>query len=130
MLFEIIRTPQGTSPNWVRDAWIGVQFQALEAHPVTVQTRAAGANAGAIAQIIAAAQGKPDIIEKRGYPANARDLLGLLSLHSAEAARWYVDHAPQMLDPSQVFILDEDCCQPIADLSGSAGQDSFPDHDS
>jgi hypothetical protein len=116
MLFEIIRTPQGTSPAWVRDAWIGVQFQAQQAEPVTVQTRAAGTSGGAFAQIVAAAQGKPEIVEKRGYPANARDLLGLLALHRPEAAQWYIDNAPQMLDPKQVFILDADCCNPISEL--------------
>lgn len=113
MLMEIISTPQGNSPNWVRDGWVGLQFQPLEYQPVTVQTRAAGTNGGVLTQIMAAAMGKPEIEEKRGYPANARDLLGLLSLHSAEAAQWYIDNAPQMLDPKQVFILDEACCVPV-----------------
>lgn len=114
MLMEIIKAPQGTSPDWVRHGWVGVQFEALQPHPVTVQTRAAGTDGNAFKQILAAAQGKPDIVEKRGYPANARDLLGLLALQSEQAAKWYIDNAPQMLDPKQVFILDEDCCTPLS----------------
>ncbi|WP_299883136.1 hypothetical protein [uncultured Sulfitobacter sp.] len=115
MLFEIISTPHGSSPTWVRDGWVGIQFQPLDSHPVTVQTRAAGTSGGVLAQIMAAAQGKPEIEERRGYPANARDLLGLLALHNEESAKWYIDNAPQMLDPQQVFILDEACCVAVTD---------------
>lgn len=117
MLLEIFKTPQGASPPWVRDAWINVQFQPLEAHPITVQTRSAGTEGNAFQQILAAAQGKPDIVEKRGYPANARDLLGLLALHREDAARWYIKNAPQMLDPKQVFIFEEACCRPCAGVT-------------
>ena len=113
MLFEIISAPDGTSPQWVRDAWIGVRFQALQAAPISVQTRAAGSGTGVLSLLRALAQGKPLIVEKQGYPAHARDLLGLLSLQNTDAARWYLDHAPQMLDPKQVFILDTQCCRPI-----------------
>lgn len=117
MLFEIISAPDGTSPQWVRDAWIGVRFQALQAAPISVQTRAAGSGTSILSLLRAVAQGKPLIVEKHGYPAQARDLLGLLSLQNADAARWYLDNAPQMLDPKQVFILDIQCCRSIDHLS-------------
>jgi hypothetical protein len=43
-------------------------------------------------------------------------VLGLLALHNAEAARWYIDNAPQMLNPDQVFLFDERHCHAITDL--------------
>lgn len=122
MLFEIIQSPEGTSPAWVRAAWVGVQFQAMQAAPVTIQTRAAGTSGNAFAMIKAAAQGQTTITEKRGYPANARDLLGLLALHNEDAALWYIDNAPQMLDPRQVFVFEESCCKTITSLSESTDQ--------
>ena len=85
MLFEIISAPDGTSPQWVRDAWIGVRFQALQAAPISVQTRAAGSGTSILSLLRAVAQGKPLIVEKHGYPAQARDLLGLLSLVAARS---------------------------------------------
>jgi hypothetical protein len=102
MLFKVVKAPSGGSPQWVRDAWIGVQFQALQGVAVTVPARASG---------------EDGVTERRGYPTNARELLGLLALVNEDAARWYLDNAPQMLDPKQVFILDENCCVAIADLS-------------
>ncbi len=122
MLFEIIHAPEGTSPQWVRDAWVGVQFQAMQAAPVTIQTRAAGTQSSAFAIIKAAAQGQTVITEKRGYPANARDLLGLLALHNKDAALWYIDNAPQMLDPRQVFVFEQSCCLSITQLSAPTNQ--------
>ncbi len=102
MLFKVVKAPSGGSPQWVRDAWVGVQFQALQGVPVTVPARASG---------------EAEVTQRRGYPANARDLLGLLALANEDAARWYLDNAPQMLDPKQVFVLDEPCCVAIAELN-------------
>lgn len=101
MFFEVIKTPEGNSPPWVRNAWIGLQFRALQQDPVTLPSRDAQTG---------------QTHEKRGYPANARELLGLLALHREDAARWYIENAPQMLDESQVFVLDEACCIPISKL--------------
>ena len=129
MLLEIVRTPEGASPAWVRDAWLGVQFQPLKDHPVTLQTRSAGSTGGPLAQIIAATRGTPEIVERRGYPANARDLLGLLALHRQDAAEWYIDNAPQMLNPDQVFILEEACCRPVAEVSFPFAREPDPARD-
>ena len=117
MLFEVVKAPDGASPQWVRDAWIGVQFQAQQGAPVSIQTRSAGTEAGGGSRLSPMRSSQSSVSERRGYPANARDLLGLLALKNADAARWYLDYAPQMLDPRQVFVLDENCCHAIADLS-------------
>ena len=106
MLFEVVKAPEGGSPQWVRDAWVGVQFQATQGAPVSMPTRSAGTSSK-----------QSDVTERRGYPTNARDLLGLLALVSEDAARWYLQNAPAMTDPAQVFIFDETCCRAIADLS-------------
>ena len=106
MLFEVIKAPDGASPQWVRDAWVGVQFQATHGAPVSMAAQSAGTSVK-----------HSRASERRGYPTNARDLLGLLSLVSEDAARWYLENAPHMADPAQVFIFDEVCCRAIAELS-------------
>lgn len=110
MLFEVTKAPDGDSPQFVRDAWVGVQFRALQGAPITMPTRAAsaqrtgnGAGRGA----------KPEITKRRGYPVKAREVLGLLALRNTEAAQWYIQNVPQMLDREQVFMFDETCCRAI-----------------
>lgn len=114
MLFEVVSAPEGASPQWVRDAWVGVQFKALQGAPVSMPTQSAAARSGRVPRIMA--QRASGVTERRGYPTKARDVLGLLALHNAEAARWYIDNAPQMLNPDQVFLFDERHCHAITDL--------------
>lgn len=112
MLLEISHTLNGNAPPWVLDAWIGLQFRASEPHPVTMQTRNPGSSR---------------LIERRGYLADAREILGLLALHSENAARWYIENAPMMLDEGQVFLVEEDKCHPIAQLSPSGSRQMPPE---
>lgn len=103
MLFEVIKAPDGASPQWVRDAWVGVQFQALQGAPVSMPA-------------MSAASGK-EVTARKGYSTYARDVLGLLALRDTDAAKWYIDNAAGMLNPEQLFLFDETCCKAIADLS-------------
>jgi hypothetical protein len=103
MLFEVIKAPDGVSPQWVRDAWVGVQFRALQGAPISMPA-------------MSAVSGK-EVTARRGYSTNARDLLGLLALKNVEAARWYIANASQMLNKDQLFLFDETCCKAIAKLS-------------
>lgn len=114
MLFEVTKAPDGDSPQWVRDSWVGVQFKALQGAPSSMPTRAAGSTArpGLFAKAAPA-----EIVERRGYPVHAREVLGLLALRNQDAARWYIDNVPQMLDPDQIFMFDETCCRAITELS-------------
>ncbi len=115
MLFEVVSAPEGASPQWVRDAWVGVQFEALQGAPVSMPTQSAATRTGGLSRMLA--QRPSGVTERRGYPTKARDVLGLLALHNAEAARWYIDNAPQMLNPDQVFLFHERHCHAISHLS-------------
>ena len=101
MLFEVVKTPDGSSPAWVREAWIGVQFAALQGAPVSMPARSA--------------DGVPDgeVTRRHGYSVGARDVLGLLALRHPKAAQWYIDNVPQMLERDQVFLFDATCCKAI-----------------
>lgn len=103
MLFEVIKAPDGASPQWVRDAWVGIRFQALQGAPVSMPA-------------MSAATGR-EVSQRRGYSTKARDVLGLLALRDVPAAQWYIDNAAAMLNPDQLFLFDETCCKAIADLS-------------
>lgn len=102
MLLEISKPLPGKAPPWVCDAWMGLQFRSAKPHPITMATRHAGTS---------------EVIERQGYPVDARELLGLLALHREDAARWYIENEPQMLAPGQVFLVDEGCCFAIPHLS-------------
>ena len=101
MLFEITSAPEGASPQWVRDAWVGVKFQAQQGAPVSMRTQSAS---------------EKDVTNRHGYLTNARDVLGLLALANTDAARWYIENTPQMLNPDQVFLFDQTHCRAIAEL--------------
>jgi len=119
MLFEVTKAPDGDSPQHIRDAWVGVQFRALQGAPTTMPTRAAGSSSSQRGGFLNRGALKAEITERRGYPVKAREVLGLLALSDKQAAQWYIDNVPQMLDPDQIFMFDETCCRAIAQLSNA-----------
>lgn len=112
MYIEIVKAPSGETPQWVRDAWVGLRIKCLNPEPVEMRT--AGVMSGPkslFGQIMHAVAGKTEI--KRGYVVKARDVVGVLSLSNEAAAQWWIDHTPHVLNETQVFLFEESCCRPI-----------------
>jgi len=79
MLFEVIKRPDGSAPEAVRNAWIGLELEADE-FPVTVPIKD---SAGKI------------VGERDCWKVSFRDVLSALSSKSKEAAEWYRQKYPK-----------------------------------
>ena len=112
MYIEIIAAPTGESPQWVRDAWIGLRVKTLNDAPVDVRT--AGVLSGpksVFGQVLHALMGKT--VTKRGYVVKASEVVGLLALENEAAALWWIENSPHAMNDGQVFLFEEACCRPI-----------------
>lgn len=112
MYIEIIAAPSGESPQWVRDAWIGLKVKALNEEPTEMRT--AGVMSGPksmVGMVVHALRGKAET--KRGYIVRAKEVVGLLALQNEEAARWWIDNVPHAMADGQVFLFEDRCCRPV-----------------
>lgn len=112
MIIEIINTPDGEAPDWVRAAWVGLRLPCRGDGPVEMP--AVGALSGPsskLGQLFAALRGTAET--KRGYVVNARDVVGVLALSNEAAAQWWIDNVPHVLDERQLFMFEARCCRPV-----------------
>ena len=93
----IVRTPPGEAPEPVRRAWVGVKLPLRrgETEPVLYQT------------VGVLSKGLPEMA--KGYAVDGRAAIQALAAHSLQAAAWWREHAPHVLErgyrlwfPSQV----------------------------
>lgn len=89
---EVIATPAGQAPEWVHDAWIGVQFEAERDNP-----REKGVIRGGVLG------GKPDKENTGGYSVNGRVAITQLGKSNPEAAEWWKKNTPFFLCGQLVF---------------------------
>jgi hypothetical protein len=112
MYIEIVAAPDGESPQWVRDAWIGLRVKALNEQPVDMRTAGVlSSPKNLLGQVVYALRGKT--VTKRGYVVKASEVIGLLALTHEDAARWWIDNVPQATRSEQVFLFEERCCRVI-----------------
>lgn len=87
---EIIFTPAGQAPEWVRKEWVGLEFPvkdiSVEEHPMT------GVLGG---------EPKPENIN--GYPVDTKLAVEILAAKSPEAAEWWACNISFVLHPTLVF---------------------------
>lgn len=77
MKVQIIARPAGQAPEWVRDAWIGVQFEAERDNP----------NDGSIRRGVLG--GKTDSENIGGYSVEGSVVIAALEKINPEAAKWW-----------------------------------------
>lgn len=112
MLIEVIHTPPGDSPEWIRKAWVGMQLPCVHDGPVSMPTVNASAGPRTfLQQILHLMMGRTT--QQLGYVVNAKDAVGLLSLYNEEAARWWITSAPHALKPEQMIMFAKQCCREI-----------------
>lgn len=112
MIIEIVKAPSGDTPQWVRDAWVGLQLPALEDRPVSMPTVSAQTGPKSLfGQLWHLRRGKTE--RRYGFVVNAKTAIGLLALSNEEAARWWIDTKPLALNPAQVLMFDANCCKPV-----------------
>ena len=110
MNIRIVQRPIGEAPEWVRDAWIGVSLPTASA--LQRDWRGFGVLTGPhhwLAQIWALLCGNSFTV--KGYAVNAKIAVDRLADHSPEAAAWWREHAPLILNGKRNFVFDSPACE-------------------
>jgi hypothetical protein len=50
---------------------------------------------------------------REGYAVDAAEAIRLLALEHPEAAQWWRENAPHLIDSRRRFLFDRNACQPI-----------------
>jgi len=87
MKIRIIATPPGQSPEWVREAWVGLELPLIEDNQPGVQT-------GVLL-------GKPENIG--GYRVDGKEAIEALEKHYPSAAEWWKKNVPNVIGNQLVF---------------------------
>jgi hypothetical protein len=110
MTIKIVTRPIGEAPDWVRDAWIGLSL------PLAIDRqrtwRGLGVTSGptnAVLQLWALALGRS--VKLSGYVVNAKEAVDRLDAVAPNAASWWREHTPKLLDGKRCFVFDADACE-------------------
>lgn len=108
---RIIRTPIGEAPEWVREAWVGLELPLVELDEISVET--GGVLTGPrtpLAYWWARLRGKTH--RTTGYVVLSARAIELLARTRPDAADWWRTHAPRFCEPCEEFIFDSAACDP------------------
>lgn len=111
MHVTIIARPGGEAPDWVRDAWVGLQLPL--ARQGERNWRGFGVLTGPrglLPRLWAILRGRT--IRRRGYVINARVAVDILSRANPEAAAWWREHRPDLLTGRSGFGFESEVCRP------------------
>lgn len=110
MHIEIVRRPLGEAPEWVRDAWIGVSLPLAVSGKKSWQTFGVlEAPKGFFASLWMIVSGQTEQVD--GYMVVAKEAVDILGIHNPDAADWWRENTPALLDGKQMFIFDAPCCE-------------------
>jgi len=111
MQITITRRPVGETPEWVRDAWIGLSLptaQSAEKHWRGVGVLTGPTNAFQLWWALLRGR----TIPVRGYVVDSKIAVTLLDENNAAAAQWWRENTPELIASGRGFIFDVDACQP------------------
>jgi len=109
---RIVRRPEGEAPEWVRDAWIGVELPVLVPEPVS--TFGFGVLTGPkniVLEWVLCVIGRAKPIA--GYVVAADTAVACLMEHSPTAAEWWRTEVPYLVRPGARFVFDAPSCDRI-----------------
>jgi hypothetical protein len=105
----ITQTPSGEAPEWVRQAWVGLNLPVAGSGPEAELTSGVLTGPGnPLERLLALITGKLKF--NRGYPVYTANALAILEQHRPDAAAWWRDNAPNVLEPNRRFVFHADCC--------------------
>ncbi len=96
---KIVRAPPGQAPDWVRDAWIGVEIPTIK-----TASRTPGI-------LIGVNGGRPDSRSVGGYEVKLGEAIKVLSMKSPEAAEYWENMFPDQ--PDRVLVFAKDVCEMV-----------------
>jgi hypothetical protein len=110
MFIKIVRRPIGESPEWVRDAWIGLSLPTIRRTPRRWRTLSISRmQSGVPFPIIDVLRGRARRVS--GYPVNAKAAIDLLAEKQPAAAEWWRTNAPGFVSSRQYLLFDAECCE-------------------
>ena len=107
---RIVQRPEGEAPEWVRDAWIGLELPLV--HPDAMDSRGFGAVTGpktAISEWVQCLLGRSKVVS--GYVVPAYEAVELLSCRSPEAAAWWRSEAKLFVGKGRNLMFDAPACE-------------------
>lgn len=110
---RIVRRSEGEAPDWVRDAWIGVEIPLLA--PDAVSTFGFGVLSGPkniVLDCFLGLIGRAKPIA--GYVVAADTAVDCLMEHAPAAAGWWREQAPYLVRKGARFIFDSPACERIS----------------
>jgi len=110
---RIVQRPQGEAPEWVRDAWIGLELGLLDPEPIS--TAGYGVLTGPgnlVLDWLWHFLGRSKKVE--GYRVRADIAVELLSQSRPDAAKWWRDNAAYSVRRGAQFIFDTAACEPAS----------------
>jgi len=116
---RIVRAPVGEAPEWVREAWVGLELPLHESDETTVET--GGVLSGPWTPFgywWARLRGKSH--RTTGYLVHSARAIQILARTRPDAADWWRTHAPRFCKPHEGFIFDSPACEPSPDPVANA----------
>jgi hypothetical protein len=116
---RIIRAPIGEAPEWVREAWVGLELPLVHLGEVTVET--GGVLTGPRSWLgywWARLTRRLEVVS--GYVVRSDRAIILLSGSRPDAAAWWQTHAPMFCEPGAEFIFDAPACEPSPESVANA----------
>jgi hypothetical protein len=116
---RIVQAPIGEAPEWVREAWVGLELPL--AHPEEVAVETGGVLTGPRTWLggwWARLTGRLEVVS--GYVVKADRAIDLLGRSRPEAAAWWRAHAPEFCRSGAEFIFDSPACEPSPESVANA----------
>lgn len=109
---RIVRRPDGEAPDWVRDAWIGVELDLVYSKPLTSE----GFGVLSAPRTVwgywwRRLTGR--IQRFTGYVVDSHEAVRRVEALSPAAAAWWRDNAGDLVRPGETFIFDLPACEKI-----------------
>ena len=107
---KIIKRPAGEAPEWVRDAWIGLELIAVNNAPA--KTYGFGVVSGPksrLGQIFGLITGRA--VRYDGFAVRSAQAIALLSAQNIEAANWWRENCPEFTRPEGGLLFQADECE-------------------
>ncbi|MEQ1542189.1 MAG: hypothetical protein ABL926_08040 [Novosphingobium sp.] len=113
---KIIKRPAGEAPEWVRDAWIGLELIAVNDAPAkTLGFGVLSGPKGRLGQLLGIVSGRA--VRYEGFVVRSGQAIACLSAHNSEAANWWRENCPNFIKPKGGLLFRTDECEIIRTTS-------------
>lgn len=106
----ISEVPPGEAPLWVREKWVGLSIPLIQSTTKPLEFRTNGLLTGSLGffgYLVALFSGK--LKRETGFLVESKVAIDLLSKSAPEAASWWAENTPHLLQAKQYFVFHENC---------------------